>query len=142
LEKLAAGLVGRQPNDFEDFAFGIPVDGLAASGFDPTNGRSYGLIHEFDRVLTAKAADLDQLVKKPAFALATSTLVTHSHLLDILVFTLLTHFGWWPHPVSSILAQRFLKSLRSFAARVSFILAQFAFRVPAGSFLDRESGGQ
>jgi hypothetical protein len=27
--------------------------------------------------------------------------------------------------VSSILAQRFLKSLRSFAARVSFILAQF-----------------
>src|SRR5690606_29333477 len=125
-EKFAAGLVGRQPDHLENLSFGSAVYGLATSGFDPADGGAHWPVHELDRVFAVQSAYLNQLVEQLGFALATSVLVAHSHLLDILVFALLTHFGWGGHPVSSILAQRILKLSLSSLARVSFILAQFA----------------
>ena len=106
LEKLGTGLVGSQPDRLEYFAVRFCVGCLATSGFLPAEGGTHGPVHELDRMLTAHAAHLDQLIKQSAFAPSTTTLGAHSHLLNILVLTLLTHFGWAIHPVSSILTQR------------------------------------
>ena len=93
LEQFAARLVSSQPDHFENFKFVCSVDRFTAPGFSSIHRRTHGLIHDFDRVFTTHAANFDQLIKPSTFAFTASGLIAKSHLFDILVFTLLAHFG-------------------------------------------------